>query len=131
MPRTSRLLDGSSLPAGRARGLHAVRLEGGRGHHRARHEYVNLAVVLSAVKVIVKFLEKPVQEDDPPLVTLVSAEPEIQYVALRNINLIVQKRPAILANEIKVFFSKYNDPIYVKMDKLEIIIRLVSETNIE
>ncbi|KAE8896567.1 hypothetical protein PF001_g27558 [Phytophthora fragariae] len=69
--------------------------------------------------------------NDPPLVTLVSAEPEIQYVALRNINLIVQKRPAILANEIKVFFSKYNDPIYVKMDKLEIIIRLVSETNIE
>ena len=28
----------------------------------------------------------------PPLVTLLSAEPEIQYVALRNINLIVQKR---------------------------------------
>lgn len=28
----------------------------------------------------------------PPLVTLLSAEPEIQYVALRNINIIVQKR---------------------------------------
>lgn len=28
----------------------------------------------------------------PPLVTLLSAESEIQYVALRNINLIVQKR---------------------------------------
>lgn len=42
----------------------------------------------------------------PPLVTLLSAEPEIQYVALRNINLIVQKRPTILAHEIKVtFFS--------------------------
>lgn len=40
----------------------------------------------------------------PPLVTLLSAEPEIQYVALRNINLIVQKRPTILAHEIKVFF---------------------------
>lgn len=39
----------------------------------------------------------------PPLVTLLSAEPEIQYVALRNINLIVQKRPTILAHEIKVF----------------------------
>ena len=51
----------------------------------------------------------------PPLVTLLSTEPEIQYVALRNINLIVQKRPAILANEIKVFFCKYNDPIYVKV----------------
>jgi vesicle coat complex subunit len=28
----------------------------------------------------------------PPLVTLLSAEPEIQYVALRNITLLVQKR---------------------------------------
>lgn len=67
----------------------------------------------------------------PPLVTLLSTEPEIQYVALRNINLIVQKRPSILTHEIKVFFCKYNDPIYVKMEKLEIIIRLVSERNIE
>ncbi len=38
----------------------------------------------------------------PPLVTLLGAEPEVQYVALRNINLIVQKRPGILANEVKV-----------------------------
>ena len=38
----------------------------------------------------------------PPLVTLLSAESEIQYVALRNINLIVQKYPAILAHEVKV-----------------------------
>jgi AP-1 complex subunit beta-1 len=38
----------------------------------------------------------------PPLVTLLSAEPEVQYVALRNINLIVQKRPQILAHEVKV-----------------------------
>ncbi|KAE9026018.1 AP-2 complex subunit beta [Phytophthora rubi] len=105
-----------------------------------RLQHANSAVVLSAVKVIMKFLEKVSDADTerslsrkmaPPLVTLLSAEPEIQYVALRNINLIVQKRPAILANEIKVFFCKYNDPIYVKMEKLEIIIRLVSERNIE
>jgi AP-1 complex subunit beta-1 len=38
----------------------------------------------------------------PPLVTLLNSEPEIQYVALRNINLIVQKRPQILEHEIKV-----------------------------
>lgn len=105
-----------------------------------RLQHANSAVVLSAVKVIMKFLEKVTDADTerslsrkmaPPLVTLLSAEPEIQYVALRNINLIVQKRPTILANEIKVFFCKYNDPIYVKMEKLEIIIRLVSERNIE
>lgn len=38
----------------------------------------------------------------PPLVTLLSAEPEVQYVALRNINLVVQKRPDILKHEMKV-----------------------------
>ena len=38
----------------------------------------------------------------PPLVTLLSAESEIQYVALRNINLIVQKNAGILAHEVKV-----------------------------
>eukprot|EP00001_Collodictyon_triciliatum_P023605 04328_3 len=50
----------------------------------------------------------------PPLVSLMSSpEPEIQYIALRNIDLIVQKRPNALSNEIKIFFCKYNDPLYV------------------
>jgi len=66
----------------------------------------------------------------PPLVTLLSSEPEVQYVALRNINLIVQKRPDILKNEMKVFFVKYNDPIYVKLEKLDIMIRLANQSNI-
>lgn len=30
-----------------------------------------------------------------------------------------------------MFFCKYNDPIYVKMEKLEIIIRLASERNVD
>jgi len=55
----------------------------------------------------------------PSLVTLLSAEAEIQYVALRNINLIIQKYPDILKSEVKVFFCKYNDPIFVKQEKIE------------
>jgi AP-2 complex subunit beta-1 len=53
-------------------------------------------------------------------VTLLSSGSEVQYVGLRNILLIIQRRPAILQNEVKVFFCKYNDPIYVKLAKLEI-----------
>jgi AP-1 complex subunit beta-1 len=41
----------------------------------------------------------------PPLVTLLSSESEIQYVALRNISLIVQKYPQILSHEVKVWPS--------------------------
>jgi len=103
--------------------------------------HANSAVVLAAVKVIMILLEEVkvpetvkalAKKIAPPLVTLLTTkEPEIQYVALRNINLIVQKRPNILAHEMRVFFIKYNDPIYVKMEKLEIMIMLASERNIE
>ncbi len=64
-------------------------------------------------------------------VTLLSSGYEVQYVALRNILIIVQRRPLVLKNEVKVFFCKYNDPIYVKLAKLEIMYRLTSEKNVE
>ncbi|TKR77769.1 hypothetical protein L596_018682 [Steinernema carpocapsae] len=105
-----------------------------------RLAHANAAVVLSTVKVLMKlvnmlpdnseFIAQLTKKLAPPMVTLLSAEPEIQYVALRNINLIVQKRPDILKQEMKVFFVKYNDPIYVKMEKLDIMIRLAQQNNI-
>lgn len=55
----------------------------------------------------------------------------MQWVALRNINLLLQKRPDILANEMRVFFCKYNDPSYVKVEKLEIMVRLANERNVD
>ena len=88
-----------------------------------RLQHANSAVVMSAVKVILSYMDVMsggahadsiralTRKLAPPLVTLLNSEPEIQYVALRNINLIVQKRPNILENEIKVFFCKYNDPM--------------------
>jgi AP-1 complex subunit beta-1 len=107
-----------------------------------RLKHANSAVSMSAIKVIMKYLDYIKNEQlkellineklPPPLITLLSEhKPEIQYVALRNINLIVQKQPNILANGVKHFFVKYNDPIYVKMEKLEIMIKLASVKNIE
>lgn len=105
-----------------------------------RLQHANSAVVLGAVKLLIKYMEiiqtpetlqQLTNKMAPPLVTLLSKEPEIQYVALRNINLIVQKRPQILQDNIGVFFCKYNDPIYVKMEKLELIIMLAAENNID
>jgi len=37
----------------------------------------------------------------------------------------------VLKNDIRVFFCKYNDPIYVKVTKLELIYMLASEDNID
>merc|ERR1719446_134151 len=67
----------------------------------------------------------------PPLITLTSAEPEIVYVVLRNLHLVVQRRPLLLANDVKVFFCKYNDPGNVKIEKLDIIVALVTDKTCE
>jgi len=67
----------------------------------------------------------------PPLVTLVSSASEVQYVALRNIDLLLQKQPDILSKELRVFFCKYNDPPYVKFQKLEIMVRIANERNVD
>eukprot|EP00485_Elphidium_margaritaceum_P001553 CAMPEP_0202687414 /NCGR_PEP_ID=MMETSP1385-20130828/3093_1 /ASSEMBLY_ACC=CAM_ASM_000861 /TAXON_ID=933848 /ORGANISM="Elphidium margaritaceum" /LENGTH=969 /DNA_ID=CAMNT_0049342197 /DNA_START=46 /DNA_END=2954 /DNA_ORIENTATION=- len=102
--------------------------------------HANSAVVMAAVKVVVKFLDILPKKEDvekyckklaPPLVTLLSSPPEIQYVALRNIDLIVQKYPRILQNDIRIFFVKFNDAVYVKMQKLQILIKLTSRKNID
>lgn len=81
-----------------------------------RLQHANCAVVLSAVKVVLRQLPLLAGNPEllaslrkklaPPLVTLLSAEPEVQYVALRNINLIIQRYPSLLGSEVKVFFCK-------------------------
>lgn len=60
-----------------------------------------------------------------------SSAPEVQYVALRNIDLLLQKQPDILSKELRVFFCKYNDPPYVKFQKLEIMVRIANDKNVD
>jgi len=48
---------------------------------------------------------------------LLGNENELTYVALKNINLVIQKRPNILDKELKIFFCNFNDPIYIKLGK--------------
>ncbi|KAG1466681.1 hypothetical protein G6F46_000284 [Rhizopus delemar] len=105
-----------------------------------RLQHANGAVVLAAVKVLMinmKYIKEEAfnksvcRKMAPPLVTLLSSPPEVQYIALRNISLILQKRPEVLSNEIRVFFCKYNDPPYVKLEKLEIMIKLCNERNVD
>jgi AP-1 complex subunit beta-1 len=78
-----------------------------------------------------ELVKQLVRKMAPPLVTLLSSPPEVQWVALRNINLLLQKRPDILQNDMRVFFCKYNDPLYVKVEKLDIMVRLASEHNVD
>lgn len=101
-------------------------------------QHANSAVVLTTIKALLylmnyigdrRLIDYICRKMGPPLVTLLSSGPEVQYVALRNILLIIQRRPTVLKNDVKAFFCKYNDPIYVKLAKLEIMYRLAREEN--
>nr|POE54561.1 ap-2 complex subunit beta [Quercus suber] len=105
-----------------------------------RLSHTNSAVVLTCIRVVLYLMnyiesEKTINalcaKLSPPLVTLLSKGSEIQYLALRNALLILQRRPDVLRNDIRVFFCKYNDPIYVKVTKLELIFMLATERNIK
>lgn len=95
----------------------------------------NPAVVVGSFKCIFLFMEYDQRNPAeifpvviPPFITLVtSAEFEIQYIVLRTLSLFVHKYPRALSKEIRVFFCKYNDPSYVKMEKLDIIVTICNE----
>lgn len=59
----------------------------------------------------------------PPLVTFLSAPLEVQWVALCSVNL---KQANLLLNEMRVFFCKHNNLLYIKAKKLAIMIWLMS-----
>ena len=119
-------------------------------------QHVNPSVVLAAVKVVFLHMryvnaeaaKSYLRKMAPPLgewkvwknrgvelicaaVTLVASPPEVQYVALRNIDLLLQKQPDILSKELRVFFCKYNDPSYIKFQKLEIMVRISNDKNVD
>ena len=69
----------------------------------------------------------------PPLITLLNHFPEVQFVVLKNILLLLQHHSFLFQSNtilVKSFFVKYNDPIYVKLVKLEILVRLVDEETV-
>ena len=43
----------------------------------------------------------------------------------------LQKQPTIFENNVKVFFCKFNDPIYVKLEKIDILIKVADDKNAE
>ena len=92
-------------------------------------KHANPGVVIGAFKCIFLFMDYDgrLPKDVfphvlPPFLSLVSgAPPEIQFVVLRTLSLFVQKYPKALAKDVRIFFCKYNDPSYVKVQKLDII----------
>lgn len=65
-----------------------------------RLNHINPSVVLSSIKVIVRYMDYIETQEaikilcskiSSPLVHLLSSQPEIQYIALRNVRFLLQK----------------------------------------
>ena len=112
----------------------------------AHLQHVNPAVVLATIKVIIKNLtviepqgnafrtgkyDVIMNKLSSALVSLMSTPPELQYVALKNIRIVLEKYPEILTKELRVFFVRFNDPLYVKLEKIDILVRLVNPSNLK
>ena len=105
----------------------------------AHLQHVNPAVVLATIKVIIKNLPEveisanglTMKKLSSALVSLMSSPSEMQYVALKNIRIILEKYPEILSKELRIFYIKFNDPLYVKVEKIDILVRLVDPTNLK
>jgi len=105
-----------------------------------RLQHANTALVLAAVRVIVLFLPltniEGAQMDAnyeklmPPLVSLLSLEPEVQFVALKTIATLIDLHPNHFRFDPSVFYYPYNDPPYIKRMKVECLVRLVNEENV-
>jgi vesicle coat complex subunit len=100
-------------------------------------QHENPAVVLTSIKVLIKQLKNLPEHEannvlsrlSNPLCSLLTTAPEIQYVALKNIRILLEKYPNILDKELRAFFIKYNDPLYLKLEKIEIMTRIANDDN--
>lgn len=103
-------------------------------------QHENSSVVLNALKVIV-YLSNYVQDigDAVPgwskrlgtsLVALLSNPPEIQFLVLRNAILLLLGKRNLVSLDVEQLFCNYDDPVYVKDTKLEIMYLLANERNI-
>ncbi len=112
-----------------------------------RLQHANQAIVMSAVNLLLQhgLVSETLPENhhlrtvlerklSAPLISMLSAPPnppEIQYAALRNVIIILRKFPKLFGNGIKVFFCNYNDPQYIKLEKLEALGLVVDDQNID
>ncbi|CDR39264.1 CYFA0S03e01508g1_1 [Cyberlindnera fabianii] len=101
-------------------------------------QHTNSSVVINAFKALLYFLNYVDHIDEyitkklsSALTSILSKPAELQFLALRNVILLILSKPELIPFDVKVFFVEYNDPIYVKDTKLEIIYLLANESNLE
>ncbi|SCU79297.1 LAFA_0B02102g1_1 [Lachancea sp. 'fantastica'] len=101
-------------------------------------QHNNTSVVMNAFKFVlyltnyVDFLtERLLKQLSGSMVSLLNKPAELQFLVLRNIILLLLgKEKPVLTIDISYFFVEFNDPIYIKDTKLEILYLLAKEDNL-
>lgn len=100
---------------------------------RLRHS--NSAVVLSVVKLFLRYTERApeihqqvyIRVKEPLLTLLAGASSELEVALLAHIKILIERVPEAFQDQYKRFFSRYNDPVYAKLAKTEILQLVASE----
>ncbi|XP_046860504.1 AP-4 complex subunit beta-1-like [Xenia sp. Carnegie-2017] len=100
-------------------------------------KHVNTSIVLAAVRLFLLYTSKlPVLRNDvfkrikvPLLTALLSKSSEIAYSVACHIQVILHHCPLLFQDNVSSFYCKRNDPVYLKIKKLEILSNLVTESN--
>ncbi|KAF6004681.1 beta-adaptin [Cyanidiococcus yangmingshanensis] len=110
----------------------------------ARLQHANCAVVLMTVRILWHLLERfPAElagggssellsrKIMPALVTLVSSvnPAEVVYIALRVLHILVYTDAKYLEKHFQSFFCDFSEPSYVKREKIDLLIYLISASN--
>lgn len=104
-------------------------------------QHSNSSVVLNTLKIII-YLNNYVSslEDVLPVLpqrissaisSLMSKPSEIQFLVMRNVILLLLSKSKLINLDVSMFFCQFNDPIYIKDTKLEIIFLLANESNMK
>ncbi|OLY83921.1 Beta-adaptin-like protein C, partial [Smittium mucronatum] len=99
-----------------------------------RFQHSNSGVVLASIRLVC-YLMNYISDKESlsdlcgkitnSLVTLLKSGPQIRFITLRNIILLNEWWSPIMQGQIHALFCKFNEPNYVKLEKLELLVRLV------
>ncbi|CCH62334.1 hypothetical protein TBLA_0H00410 [Henningerozyma blattae CBS 6284] len=97
----------------------------------------NATIIMNTIKIILNNLKISGQENNETLLkkirssvlSLLNYSPEIQYVILKNVNIIVTKYPNLLLKDYNVFLIHDIEPTYIKLEKIKILPKLIDKND--
>eukprot|EP00698_Gefionella_okellyi_P015847 TRINITY_DN4498_c0_g1_i1.p1 TRINITY_DN4498_c0_g1~~TRINITY_DN4498_c0_g1_i1.p1 ORF type:complete len:763 (-),score=163.79 TRINITY_DN4498_c0_g1_i1:884-3139(-) len=101
-----------------------------------RLSHANSAVVMAAARAFLQLVrDLPHTHSDvfnsikEPIYTMLGSCNELAYALLENIRTVVAKHPSFFAPDAKLFFCRFNDPLYTRKAKLAILTLIADGRN--